>query len=199
MKFIKPLYKTIRNIFLFYKKTLFIQYKNPDLIINLPIVWIYDNYKNINISPGVTIGAFSEIVVLEKNPYSSITGSLVIEERVIIGSCANIRAAGGEIYIGRNTMLAQGVSLIAANHKISHEKAYRDLSWDESKTGIFIDENVWLGSGVTVLPGCTIGKNSIIGAGSVVTKSIPSNEIWAGVPAKKIKIISEFSHSEIKV
>ncbi|WP_308303877.1 DapH/DapD/GlmU-related protein, partial [Vibrio parahaemolyticus] len=50
-----------------------------------------------------------------------------------------------------------------------------------------IHDNVWLGEGVFVMPGVTIGKNSIIGAGSVVTKSIPENVIAVGNPAKIIK------------
>jgi acetyltransferase-like isoleucine patch superfamily enzyme len=51
---------------------------------------------------------------------------------------------------------------------------------------IVIGENVWLGSNVIVLKGITIGAGAIVGAGAVVTKSIPPDEIWAGVPAKKI-------------
>jgi acetyltransferase-like isoleucine patch superfamily enzyme len=58
-----------------------------------------------------------------------------------------------------------------------------------------IEENVWIGAGVTVLPGCAIGKNSVVGAGSVVTKSIPANEVWAGIPARKIREIINFEYS----
>ncbi len=54
---------------------------------------------------------------------------------------------------------------------------------------ILIKENAWLGGKTIVLKGVTIGENSIIGAGSVVTKSIPDNQIWAGNPAKFIKNI----------
>jgi acetyltransferase-like isoleucine patch superfamily enzyme len=168
-------------------KNLYIQCRNPNVVIDFPVIWRYDNYNVIKIASGVYIGAFSEIIVLEKTPYSKVSGSLTIEENSIIGAWANIRAGGGEIFIGRNSMLAQHVSLIAANHIISNQKPYRDLSWDESKTGIYIDENVWIGSGVTILPGCKIGKNSIIGAGSVITKNVPANEVWAGIPGKKLR------------
>jgi len=56
-----------------------------------------------------------------------------------------------------------------------------------------LEENVWLATGVTVLAGVTIGRNSIIAAGSVVTKDIPSNVIAAGVPAKVVKQLAEES------
>ena len=49
---------------------------------------------------------------------------------------------------------------------------------------IHIEKNVWIGANVTVLPGVTIGKGSIIAAGAVVTKDVPANMIAAGVPAK---------------
>jgi acetyltransferase-like isoleucine patch superfamily enzyme len=154
-----------------------------------PVALQYDDINAIKIGSKVLVGAFAEIVVQAKSPYSTVPGQLIIEEGSVIGSHANIRATGGKIFIGRNTLIAQQVSLIASNHTILNDQLYRDSPWDELQTGVFIDENVWIGAGVTVLPGCSIGKNSIIGAGSVVTKSIPANEIWVGVPAKKLKDI----------
>ena len=182
-------------------KNLYVQYKNPDANISSPIIWKYDDIKAIAIGAETSIDPFSQIVVEVSSPFSNISGRLVIGEKAIIGSGANIRAAGGEISIGRNSMLGQQVSLVASNHLISGEKPYRDLPWDETKIGVTIAENVWIGAGVTVLPGCAIGKNSVVGAGSVVTKSIPEDEIWAGIPAKKIKDIVDSSkclgHSSI--
>jgi acetyltransferase-like isoleucine patch superfamily enzyme len=160
------------------------------------VFWLYDEIGSIQISQ-VLIGAFSEIVVLAKSPYSKVSGRLIIEDHVVIGSHANIRATGGEIFIGRNALIAQQVSLIASNHTISSKQPYGDLPWDESKTGIYIDENVWIGAGVTILPGCVIGKNSVIGAGSVVTKSVPADEIWTGIPARKLRGIK--NNSDINV
>ncbi len=175
----KPVVNSFRN--------LYVQYKNPDANLSAPIVWKYDDIEAISIGSETLIEPFSQIVVEVNSPLSSIPGRLIIAEKVIIGSGANIRAAGGEISIARNSMLGQQVSLIASNHLISGEKPYRDLPWDESKVGVSIEENVWIGAGVTVLPGCAIGKNSVVGAGSVVTKSIPANEVWAGIPARKIR------------
>lgn len=55
-----------------------------------------------------------------------------------------------------------------------------------------ISKNAFVGARTIILPGVTIGENSIIGAGAVVTKSVPSNEVWVGVPARKILTIEEY-------
>lgn len=71
-----------------------------------------------------------------------------------------------------------------------------DSDWhtDDPRSGtskpILIEKNVWLGEGVKVLKGVTIGENSVIGAGSVVTKNIPSNIVAAGNPCKIIKVLN---------
>ena len=54
---------------------------------------------------------------------------------------------------------------------------------------VVIEDNVFIGARCIILKGVTIGENSVVGAGSVVTKSIPANEIWAGNPAKFIRKI----------
>ena len=189
----QKLFWIVRKPLVHLLKNLYVQYNNPDASISAPIVWKYDDIQAISIGAETLIEPFSQIVVEVSSPFSNIPGRLTIAERAIIGSGANIRAAGGEISIGRNSMLAQHVSLIASNHVISSEKPYRDLPWNESKVGISIAENVWIGAGVTVLPGCGIGKNSVVGAGSVVTKSIPANEVWAGIPAKKLRNVTDNS------
>ena len=81
-------------------------------------------------------------------------------------------------------MIGQHVLLVATNHSISPGETYRYLEWDQSKTGITIGSNCWIGAHSVVLPGVVIGNNLVIGAGSVVTKSVPENEIWLGVPAR---------------
>ncbi len=181
-----------------WRKNLEILYKYPDVSQNFPVFWFYDSLDSIEIGNQVYIGQCCEIFVVKNSPFTKISGRLIIRDRVVIGAFANIRAAGGEIAIGRDTILAQNVSLIASDHTISNEKPYRDLPWNESKIGIVIEENVWIGAGVTVLPGCVIGKNSVIGAGSVVTKSVPPNEVWAGIPARKLKSIVELKETEIR-
>ncbi len=92
------------------------------------------------------------------------------------------------IYIGDNTMIGPNVTLATAGHPILprlREKGY------QFNLPIHIGKNCWLGAGVIVLPGVNIGDNSVIGAGSIVTKDIPSNVVAYGSPCKVIREISK--------
>ncbi len=92
------------------------------------------------------------------------------------------------IYVGDYTMFAPHVTLATAGHPILpelREEAY------QYNAPIHIGRNCWLGAGVIVLPGITIGDNSVIGAGSVVTKDIPANVVAYGNPCKVVREIGE--------
>ena len=92
----------------------------------------------------------------------------------------------GGIQIGNNVRIASGTKFIAFNHNF--EDINKPISLQGNKYyGIIIENDVWIGARVTILPGVTIGKGSIIGAGAVVTKSIPPYSVAGGVPAKVIK------------
>ena len=181
----KFFYRKIFNQFLLAR----IKNKYKNLIIEDWIVFRIENYNKLLIGEKVHIGSFSEIVVIDKSEFSEVRGALNIGNRVIIGSGANIRAAGGEIVIGDDALIAQNVTLIAANHLIDSELPYRDSKWDKNRTGIKLGSNVWIGANAIILPGVQVGNNSIIAAGAVVNQNVPSNEIWGGVPANFIKNI----------
>jgi acetyltransferase-like isoleucine patch superfamily enzyme len=159
----------------------------PGLKATFPSYWIVDDLDSISIGKNVWVGPYADIVVLAKTVHSPVTGKLIIGDRVVIGSGANIRAAGGAVLIGNNTLIGQRVSLIAANHVLDNKAPYRDLPWETERTGVILEENVWIGTGVTILPGCIVGRNSVVAAGAVVTKSIPPDQLWAGVPASLLK------------
>lgn len=92
------------------------------------------------------------------------------------------------IYIGDYTMLGPNVTIATAGHPILpklREKAY------QYNAPVHIGRNCWLGAGVVVLPGVTIGDNTVIGAGSIVTKDIPSNVVAVGNPCKVLREINE--------
>lgn len=92
------------------------------------------------------------------------------------------------IYVGDKTMLGPNVTIATAGHPIDPElrsKAY------QYNLPVHIGKNCWLGAGVLVMPGVTIGDNSVIGAGSVVTKDIPANVVAVGNPCRVLREIGE--------
>ena len=169
--------------------SLAIQWHWPELRINGPCAWTVDDLNSLDLTGRIQIGAFTEIVVEAKSPYSRVAGSLRIGDCTVIGSSCNIRAGGGAISIGRDCLIGQHVSLIGSNHQIKSGKVYWQQGWDETETGVSIGDNVWVGCGVTVLPGVKIGNNAVVGANSVVTKSIPESTIWVGNPARQVRAI----------
>ncbi|MDD1781351.1 sugar O-acetyltransferase [Enterovibrio sp. ZSDZ35] len=93
------------------------------------------------------------------------------------------------VTIGDRVMMASNVQLLTATHPLDVQRRVRELV--EYGLPITIGNNVWLGGGVIVLPGVTIGENSVIGAGSVVTKDVPANVIAVGNPAKILRALTE--------
>lgn len=91
------------------------------------------------------------------------------------------------IDIGHCVLIGPNCNLICTNHSIDKDERIKGIFYDKP---INIKDNVWIGANVTVLPGVTIGENSVIGAGSVVTKDIPSNVVAVGNPCKVIREIS---------
>jgi len=90
----------------------------------------------------------------------------------------------GGITIEDNVLIAPKVSLLSEGHLVSPENRH-----SLTVGHIHIKKNAWIGAGATILPGVTIGKNSIVAAGAVVSKDVPDNSIVGGVPAKFIKSI----------
>lgn len=92
------------------------------------------------------------------------------------------------IYVGDGTMFGPSVTIATAGHPILpelREKAY------QYNAPVRIGRNCWLGSGVIVLPGVTIGDNVVVGAGSIVTKDLPSDVVAVGNPCKVLRSINE--------
>ena len=92
------------------------------------------------------------------------------------------------IYVGDHTMFGPNVTLATAGHPILPELREQGYQYNMP---IHIGKNCWLGAGVIVLPGITIGDNSVIGAGSVVTKDIPANVVAVGNPCRVLREINE--------
>ena len=90
------------------------------------------------------------------------------------------------IYVGDNTMIAPNVILASAAHPLDPEERRKGYQYNQP---VHIGKNCWLGAGVIVVPGVSIGDDTVIGAGSVVTKDIPSGVVAVGNPCRVIKDI----------
>lgn len=161
-----------------------VERRNPGIHVSHPVLWDYDHPRAVEVGPGTCIGAFSELAAFRSPAPGSRPGGLRIGARTHIGSGCNIRACGGRIEIGEDCLIAQQVSLVAANHQILPDGVYRELPWDPERNGIQVGSNVWIGAGAVVLPGTSIGDGAIVAAGSVVTRDVPPREIWGNIPAR---------------
>ncbi len=92
------------------------------------------------------------------------------------------------IYIGDCTMIGPNVTIATAGHPIEPGLRSRGLQYNMP---VRIGKNCWLGAGVIVMPGVTIGDNTVIGAGSIVTRDIPSNVVAVGNPCRVLCPITE--------
>lgn len=95
---------------------------------------------------------------------------------------------GANVTFGNNVFIAPNCVFSTAGHAIDSEQRGRGL---EIAQPITVGDDVWFGANVTVLPGVTIGSNTVIGAGSVVTKDIPSGVIAVGNPCRVMREITE--------
>jgi lipopolysaccharide O-acetyltransferase len=160
-------------------------------LVRFPI-WIRGK-KFINFGKNFTSGRGCRIEVYN---FNSDSPSLSFGKNVQLNDYVHIGVAN-EIAIGDNVLIASRVSILDHNHGIyrGSEMHSRPTSKpkDREITGssILIEDNVWLGENVVVLPGVKIGCGAIIGASSVVTDDIPSNCIAIGVPARIVKRFNE--------
>lgn len=92
------------------------------------------------------------------------------------------------IYVGDHTMFGPNVTIATAGHPIL--PALREQAY-QFNMPVRIGRNCWLGAGVIVMPGVTIGDNTVIGAGSIVTKDIPANVVAVGNPCRVLRPIGE--------
>lgn len=94
----------------------------------------------------------------------------------------------GNIFVGDCVMFGPNVTIATANHPIEPSLRKRALQYNKD---VYIGDNVWLGAGVIVVPGVHIGADSVIGAGSVVTKDIPEGVVAVGNPCRVLRTIGK--------
>ena len=124
--------------------------------------------KNIRIGNRVTIRPMS---MLFGSPDTSVHNEhIVIQDDVLIGS---------------------GVHVYTANHRYNSKDVAISAQGHSDVKPVILERGCWIGANVTILAGVTVGENSVIGAGSVLTKSVPPFTVFAGNPAKYIKKVDE--------
>jgi maltose O-acetyltransferase len=102
------------------------------------------------------------------------------------------------IEIGNNVLISSNVQIYTATHPVEMQERLVEGWVENEETPYFrtyalpvkIEDNVWIGGGVIILPGITIGRNSVIGAGSIVTKSVPENSVAFGNPCRVVRSIN---------
>ena len=119
--------------------------------------------------------------------YSAYGRDIRVGHKVFINQCCTLYDMGG-VDIGDRVMIGPNVSIITTGHPLlpSERRAYIEAK------PIVIEENVWIAAGATILGGVTVGENSVVAAGAVVTKDVPPNSFVAGVPAKIIRSLEEY-------
>lgn len=117
------------------------------------------------------------------HPYNE-SSFIKLGDNVFIGHACEF-VCNEKIVIGKNCLIASKTTFNNTGHeyKIDININLQPITSKE----IILDDDVWIGTSCVILQGVTIGRGSVIAAGSVVNKSIPANEVWAGVPARFIK------------
>jgi acetyltransferase-like isoleucine patch superfamily enzyme len=149
-----------------------------------PSAWVsLRSVIRVNGGGSITIGRNCEI-----HPFSMLLthgGHIRIGDNCSVNPFTIIYGSGGA-YIGNSVRIAAHVMIVPENHNPGADDIPLHLSGKTSK-GIRIDDNVWIGAGVKILDGVSIGRNAVIGAGSVVPTPIPANTTAVGVPARVVK------------
>lgn len=141
--------------------------------------------KNVDIGQGTKIWHFShirEFAIIGKNV--NIGQNVYIGENVIIGNDCKI---GNNVSIYKGVVIGDGV-FVGPSVTFTNDMYPNAYKWDESMVlKTLVKDRVSIGANSTIVCGVVIGENSLIGAGSVVTKDIPSNKLAFGNPAKIVK------------
>ena len=133
---------------------------------------------------------FSNTADFRAGAYAVCCSNISLGENVIVRPGTMIFADEyAEVIIEDNVMMGAGVHFYVNNHRFDRTDIPLIEQGYYSSKGILVKEGSWIGANSILLPGVTIGKNSVVGAGSVVTSSVPEYSIVVGSPAKIIKVI----------
>ena len=129
------------------------------------------------------LGAVGDNCTVEQPLFSTYGYNVTLGDNCFLNVNCKLMDSG-KITIGNNVFIAPNVCLITEEHAMDVEQRLAGLEYAHPVT---IGDNVWICTGALILPGVTIGANSVIGAGSVVTKDIPANCLAVGNPCRVIR------------
>jgi len=170
-------------------------YKSHKFIIKNKILCDFQlelqNESNIEIGKNVALGEGCKLLCWENYQYGpkSLNPSIKIGDRVRVTRDLVIQCAGN-VSIGNDVLIASNVFMVDYNHGMSPNSTSYGLN-PLLISFICIQDGCWIGNNVIILPGVTIGKKSIVGAGSIVTHDVPPFSLVAGNPARLIKHYNE--------
>jgi len=133
------------------------------------------------------IGEIGQNSIIEPPFYCSYGQNTYIGDHVYLNYMCTI-LDNNQVHIGHHVMIGPVVQIYTAAHPLQAEP--RIQGWEVTKP-IMIEDNVWIGGGAILLPGVRIGQNAVIGAGAVVSRSVPANTVVAGNPARVIREIEQ--------
>lgn len=140
--------------------------------------WLLRKLGFKNIEENVT---FEKNVTLESKKIKISGPSFINQKAMFYGSLIELQKGVG---------ISFNVLVTSYTHELGTSQNRTGKSIEKKVT---IEEGVWIGANSTILPGVTIGKGAMVAAGAVVSKDIPANELWGGVPARKIKNLGDGS------
>ena len=136
-------------------------------------------WRILGLKMGRSVQIRSHVIIHDAARVSIGDNSAILSFTLLFGT--------GGISIGRDVLISSNCSIFSITHRtdaLDQGLLFRDT---QLPAPVSIGDNVWIGTGARILPGVSIGANTIVGAGSVVTRSIPGGVVVAGIPAKVIR------------
>jgi maltose O-acetyltransferase len=154
--------------------------------------------------PPMPAGRFGHAVrrTLARKLFKVMGDRVIIGTRVEFGSGANVEIGSGsnigrsswianDTVFGENVMTGPEIVILSYNHETKVDGTPFNQQGYTSRSPVIVEDNVWIGTRAILLPGVTVGSNTVIGAGAVVTKDVPPFSVVVGNPARVVKSLSE--------